>query len=65
MQAAAGGYTIAISAATAACPIATYYALTATPTAGGPQTGDTKCGILTLNSGGVKGATGTMPNDCW
>ncbi len=65
MQAAAGEYTIAISAATAACPIATCYALTAAPTAGGPQTADTKCATLTLNSSGVKGATGTMPNACW
>ena len=65
MQAAAGEYTIAISAATAACPIATCYALTATPTVGGPQTADTKCATLTLNSSGVKGATGSTPNDCW
>jgi type IV pilus assembly protein PilE len=66
MQATAGDYTIAVSPATAACPIVTCYALTAMPTPGGPQTGDnTKCGTLTVNSGGVKGATGPMPNDCW
>ncbi|MGH8508937.1 MAG: type IV pilin protein [Gammaproteobacteria bacterium] len=65
MQATAGEYTIAISAATAVCPIVTCYALTATPTVGGPQTGDTKCATLTLNSSGVKSATGTMPNTCW
>ncbi|MDR0528049.1 MAG: type IV pilin protein [Zoogloeaceae bacterium] len=40
------------------------YTLTATPV--GMQVQDTKCGVLTLNHAGQKGAKGTVPNpDCW
>jgi type IV pilus assembly protein PilE len=41
------------------------YTLTATPQ--GAQTGDTKCGNLTLDAAGTKGAsaTGAVVADCW
>lgn len=43
------------------------YTLTATPTPGGPQTGDSRCLNLTLNAIGTKGvsAAGGVVNDCW
>lgn len=45
------------------------YTLTATPAASGScgnQTADTKCGSLSVNNLGVKGATGTDgPARCW
>ena len=44
------------------------YTLTAAPTSSGPcgnQAADTKCGSLTINSLGVKGATGPEGAACW
>ena len=44
------------------------YTLTAAPTSSGPcgnQAADTKCSSLTINSLGVKGATGTEGAACW
>jgi len=59
-----GYYQIGIAAATAACPIATCFSLTATRQ--GSQGSDSICGNLTLNSSGAKGITGsgTVAN-CW
>lgn len=54
-----------VSAATAGCGTAPCYLLTATPVPGGPQASDLKCTTLTLDSQGVKGATGSMPTKCW
>ena len=45
-------------------PTATTYAVEAAPT--GAQSGDTKCGTLSLNQAGVKAETGTgSVADCW
>lgn len=44
---------------------ATTFALTATPVTGTSQAGDTKCGNLTLNQAGVKGASGSLGSSCW
>lgn len=41
---------------------ATTYTLTATPTVGGVQAGDTTCGALTLTNTNVKGPN---PSVCW
>lgn len=43
------------------------FTLTATPTAGKAQAGDTECTTLTINHLGQKGYTGTAPNmaRCW
>lgn len=66
-----GYYTVAIAAATAACPIADCYLITATPVAGTPQANDTECNALTLSSIGIKNATGTCTGSnqcqdlCW
>jgi type IV pilus assembly protein PilE len=48
---------------TAAAPTANGFALVATPQ--GAQAGDTQCANLTLNSTGARGATGTVPANCW
>lgn len=53
-----GFYDVSVDAPTAACPISTCYALTAT--AVGVQTDDTVCLTITLNSRGVKD-----PAACW
>ena len=58
-----GYYTLSIDAATTACPISRCYGIRATPA--GTQADDTKCAALTVNSSGVKSATGTTPADCW
>jgi type IV pilus assembly protein PilE len=39
--------------------------LTATPVAGGPQTGDTDCTTLTLSNTGIKDGTGANSTECW
>lgn len=44
-------------------PAANGFALVATPQ--GAQTGDARCVNLTLNSQGVRGATGSLGADCW
>jgi type IV pilus assembly protein PilE len=44
-------------------PAATTFALAATPQ--GAQAGDAQCAILTLNNTGLRGATGTVPANCW
>jgi type IV pilus assembly protein PilE len=45
-------------------PTASTYTLTAAP--GGAQSGDTKCGTLSLTHTGVKGKSGTgSVSDCW
>ena len=56
-------YAISVDAASAGCPIARCYSLRATPQ--GPQAEDANCSALTLNSSGVKSATGTTPTECW
>lgn len=56
-------YALAIDAATAGCPVSICFVLRATPQGG--QADDTRCGQLTLNSRGTKGATGTEPDSCW
>ena len=58
-----GKYTMSVDAATAACPILSCYSVTAAPA--GTQTGDTECGSLSINSRGLKSATGTMSGECW
>ncbi|WP_276205400.1 type IV pilin protein [Methylocaldum sp. 14B] len=59
-----GYYQISIAAATAACPIATCFSLTATGQ--GSQQSDGVCGNLTLSSSGAKGITGTgTVANCW
>ncbi len=58
-----GKYTIDVDDATADCPISTCYALSATPV--GPQAEDTKCMTLTINSSGIKSASGDTPTECW
>ena len=54
-----GYYNVTVAAATADCPIATCFKLTATPAAGGPQVSD---GVLTLDSRGIKTRDG---HDGW
>lgn len=41
------------------------YSMTATPTVGGAQAGDTACTSFTITDTGRKTATGTLGNDCW
>ena len=41
------------------------YTLRAVPVTGGAQAGDTRCATLTYTHTGVRGATGTAPDDCW
>lgn len=53
------------AAACAAGTIATCYLLIAAPRAGSPQTSDTRCASLTLDSRGTRSATGTAAADCW
>lgn len=53
-----GHYTMSVTAATAACPIASCYELVAT--AQGGQTDDTGCTVMKLNSVGLK-----TPTACW
>jgi type IV pilus assembly protein PilE len=48
---------------TDAAPAANGFSLVATPQ--GAQTTDTQCGNLTLTSTGARGATGTVPANCW
>ncbi len=55
-----GYYSIAIDAATVACPIATCYSMTIT--AIGVQAADGQCATLTQTSTGRKSATNA---DCW
>ena len=54
-----GHYTIAITAPTVACPIATCYVITATP--GGDQANDL-CGTYTINSSGTRSVSGGAAN---
>ncbi len=58
-----GKYAVSVDGATAGCPIARCYSLRATPQ--GSQAEDTSCSELTLNSSGIKSATGTLPAECW
>ena len=58
-----GYYTLSIDAATADCPITNCYALSATPL--GRQADDTACNVLTLDSSGIRSATGSDPASCW
>lgn len=58
-----GYYTLSIDAATVACPITNCYGVRATPV--GRQVDDTACAVLTINSSGIKSATGTDPGSCW
>ena len=45
--------------------IGTCYVLTATPLSSSPQSRDTKCTTLILDSTGAKTATGSAPTECW
>jgi type IV pilus assembly protein PilE len=45
--------------------IATCYVLTATPVSSSPQSKDTRCTKLVLESSGVKRAEGSAPTECW
>lgn len=58
-----GHYTI--TAADCGLGLDRCYLLTATPTAGSPQTKDTRCTEFTLDHRGAKGASGTDQNNCW
>ncbi len=60
-----GMYTLKVDAATAGCPIASCFGVTATPVAGTAQTNDSRCTSLSLASNGVKSATGSVPGSCW
>lgn len=59
-----GKYSLSVSADNAATPPT--YLITATPQ-GGQATGDTKCGVMTLSSLGVKTESGTAASytECW
>ena len=59
-----GKYTLAVSASNTATPPT--YLITATPQ-GGQATGDTRCGVMTLSSAGVKTESGTATSytECW
>jgi type IV pilus assembly protein PilE len=48
---------------TDSAPAATTFALVATPQ--GAQAGDVQCLNLTLNNRGLRGATGSVPANCW
>ncbi|MBU0500092.1 MAG: type IV pilin protein [Gammaproteobacteria bacterium] len=57
-----------VAAAIAGCGAAPCYLLTATPISGKAQASDSKCTTLTLNSQGVKEATGSGSDpdtECW
>lgn len=58
-----GHYTI--TAADCGLGLDRCYELTATPTAGSPQTKDARCTEFTLDHRGDKGASGTDQNNCW
>jgi len=64
-----GYYTLAIAAATAGCPIATCFVAQVTPAAGGGQTDDTTCAVMSISQTGAKAATDTGGSDtrtlCW
>lgn len=60
-----GHYDLAVTAATAGCPINRCYVLTATPNANSPQASDADCTSFTLTSAGNKTATGARANECW
>jgi type IV pilus assembly protein PilE len=45
--------------------IATCYVLTATPVSSSPQSKDSRCTTLILDSFGAKTATGSAPTECW
>ena len=55
-----GLYTVAATAIAGAT-----FLLTATPAAGGRQTGDLDCTTLTLTSSGIKSGTGADVTECW
>jgi type IV pilus assembly protein PilE len=54
-----GKYVVTFTAA----PTASAFSLTATPQAA--QANDTKCANLTLTHTGTRGASGSLPADCW
>lgn len=56
-------YQFDAAACGAGVPLTRCFQLTATPV--GSQAGDAGCTTFTLTSGGVRGATGTTPNQCW
>lgn len=58
-------YDLSVETPTADCPIRTCYSLVASPAAGSPQTEDSDCASFTLDSSGLKGATGSLGPDCW
>jgi len=58
-----GYYTVTTSYPNA--PLTSSFVLTAKPVTGGLQEKDTLCESMTINSNGVKGATGKLGTDCW
>ena len=59
-----GHYTLTVAAPTAACPIASCFAVTATPN--GKHAPDARCAALSLDSRGVRTEAGTESLDyCW
>jgi len=60
-----GNYSLAISTATAACPISSCYELTATVITTASQSNDSNCTKFILSSTGRKTAEGLNPNACW
>lgn len=56
-------YQLSIDAASAGCPLTRCVAMRAAPQGG--QAEDTECGSLTINSSGVKSATGSLSTSCW
>ncbi len=55
-----GHYSVAAGVRTA-----TTYTLTATPVAGDPQNGDTKCASFSITQANSKTATGSASGTCW
>lgn len=60
-----GMFKLKVDAATAGCPIASCFVVTATPVAGTAQANDSRCTSLSLASNGIKSATGSDPGSCW
>ncbi|MEM1152676.1 MAG: type IV pilin protein [Pseudomonadota bacterium] len=58
-------YTIDASFCTGDSDFDSCFVLTATPVVGKAQANDTRCTTFTLNSNGVKNASGSDSNNCW
>lgn len=64
MQTEEGHYTVD-AVACGGGSIATCYVLTATPRPSSPQSDDSRCTSFSLDSSGVKSATGSTAAQCW